>query len=114
MDKVTKNDSKNAYGIDFEGKKDSYIQLIKQTKDDFAYYCTMAAIVEDLGSYHTGLCFPNYEAIENLNCYNLEEVLDSKNFRSYTNYWQDVIKKACKEYSYVSMLEFNKLMENTL
>lgn len=97
---------KSIYSIDFKGKYDYYCDLIKQTDSDFEYYCTMTAIIEDLASYHTGFCFPNYESIKALNCYNLDNVLADKDLKSYTNYWNNVVKEECKRYADVGIIEF--------
>lgn len=97
---------KNIYSIDFKAKYDYYCELIKQTDSDFAYYCTMTAIIEDLASYHTGFCFPDYENIKELNCYNLNSLLADKNLKPYANYWNNVIKEGCEKYADVNVAEF--------
>lgn len=100
------NEVNNVYAIDFKEKYDFYCEKIVQTKTDFEFYCTMTAIIEDLASYHTGFCFPDYEGIKALNCYNLDTVLDNKNTKAYTTYWNDVIKENCEKYKDVSVAEF--------
>lgn len=97
---------KNTYSIDFKNKKDYYKNLIKQTDSNFEYYCLMTAIIEDLASYHTGFCFPEYESIKSLNCYNLDNVLSDKNLKPFTDYWNKLIETECKKMSKINVAEF--------
>lgn len=100
------NDIYESYSINFEERKPYYLDLVKETENDFEFYCTILAILQDLSSYHTNLCFPDYNNLRNTDGYNLDRVLAEKNLIPYTNYWNQLIEKYCNDYSDVGVAEF--------
>lgn len=100
------DDVSETFTIDFKNRKSKYEELILNTKSDFEYYCTMTAILEDLASYHTGGCFPNYSSILALNCYNLENLTANRDLKPYVEYWNKIIKENCERYDDVPVAEF--------
>ena len=100
------SDVEKTYDIDFEEKYEEYRTLIRDTKNDFEFYCVMKGIVKDLASNHSSVLFPDEENIESISCYNMESVLAERKFKPYTEYWNSVIEKACQEYANVDVIEF--------
>ena len=99
-------DQEKMYGISFENKKEYYMNLIDQTKNDFEFFCIMSAIEEDIPSMHTDICLPIYSNISNLNCYNNKEMLSRYNLKPLTEYWYKNIGNACKQFSNVQDVSF--------
>lgn len=97
------NDISDTYSIDFIERKPYYLELIKNTKNDFQYYCTISAIMQDLSSFHSDLCFPDYRQICYTRGYNQDNVLAERNLIPYTNYWNKLIETYCKDYKDVGM-----------
>ena len=61
---------KEAYGYDFEARKEYYEQLVRETESDYEFFCVMSAIVNELPSFHTDLVFPRFDQYKSLGCYN--------------------------------------------
>lgn len=99
-------DVSKTFGIDFKNRKSKYEDLILNTNNDFEYYCTLTAILEDLASYHTGGCFPEYSSISAMNCYNLENLTATRELKPYIEYWNKIIKEYCEQYDDVKVAEF--------
>lgn len=96
------------YNIDIENKKNTYADIINNTKSDFEFYCALSAIVEDIPSYHTDVVFPKYSSYQSLGCYNLDSVLAKKDVKDLSLYWNNCINdqvssfdKAIATYRYV-------------
>lgn len=100
------DDQAKMYGISFKDRKDYYIELIEKTQDDYEFFCTMAAIEEDIPSFHTDICFPLYSNISNLGGYNVEKILCGTNFKSITEYWYKCIGNAYVRFSEVQRTNF--------
>lgn len=100
------SDINDIYSIDFIERKPYYLELIKNTRNDFQYYCTISAIMQDLSSFHSDLCFPDYRQICYTRGYNQDNVLAERNLIPYTIYWNKLIEKYCKDYNYVGIAEF--------
>lgn len=86
------------YGIDFVERYDMYHKLISSTENDLEFFAVMRAIGEEIPTFHAGLAYPDYEYYETLDCWNIESVLDKRGIRSKATYWNDLLKKSCKEY----------------
>lgn len=92
--------------IDFVQRKSYYLNLINKTENDFQYYCTMKAILCDLSSFHTSLCFPDYKSLCGTKGYDLKQVLAERDTIPYIEYWNKEIEKRCREYSKIAVAEF--------
>lgn len=102
-----RNDIKMLFNRIFAPASIESLNLTMEEKlNDFAFYCAMTAIIEDLASNHTGFCFPDYEDIKALNCYKLENVLADRRLKPVTDYWNKVIGEACESLSEVKAAEF--------
>ncbi len=51
-------------GFDFEGNREYYEELIRNTKDDYEFYVMMLMIMEDLPSLHTKLYVESFDGIK--------------------------------------------------
>ncbi len=81
------------YGIDFVARKAYYLEQIKATDDNVEFYGVMAAISEDLASFHTDVCFPWYSYLQGLGCYNQREVLHQFGMEKRITEWYNAIRE---------------------
>jgi len=100
------DDIRDAYSVDFIGKKSYYLELINNTEDDFQYYCTMSAILEELASAHTVMWFPDYDETASAAGYNINRVLAKRKLMPCSDYWNRLIEKKCSEYKDAAIAEF--------
>ena len=98
---------KKVYGLDFIERKQYYENIIRNTKTDFEFFCTMDAIIQDIPSFHTDLVFPEMIQYKSLNCYNSKSIIAQKNMGPYCDYWNSLIKKECETTSDVQFTCFN-------
>ena len=54
---------KEVLGFDFEGNKDFYEEIIRNTKDDYEFYVMMEMIMGDFPSTHTELTTTSIDVI---------------------------------------------------
>ncbi len=94
------------YKINFRERKEYYLKTIKETKNDFEFYCVMSSIANDIPSFHTDLVFPDYNNYTNLSCYHLQEMLCRVDLKPLANYWYSTIESKFKEYKDIKILEF--------
>lgn len=94
---------KEVYGIDWIERKDYYLDEVKATESNIEFYGVMAAISQDLASFHTDVCFPLYSNLLGLNCYNSRELLHEFGIEAKINAWNDVIRSAFIEYEDVDL-----------
>ena len=47
---------KELYQIDFEGRKEYYLEEIRSTNNNFEFYCTLKAIMRDIPSFSAIFC----------------------------------------------------------
>ena len=78
------------YGISFREKKESYLELIRSTRDDYEFFVTMMAIFQDIPSFHTDLLYP-YE-IQQIRCYNSRKYAVARNQISKSAYWERLLE----------------------
>ena len=89
------DDYKNIYGFSFADRKNDYMKLIEKTNNDYDFFCTLNAILEDVPSFHTDLVLP--ETVGLLNCYNSTNVKSNTEIKAYTHYWNNLIEGKKKE-----------------
>lgn len=94
---------KEVYGIDFENRKDYYLNEIKATDDNVEFYGVMAAISMDLASFHTDVCFPMYSNLQTLNCYDSEDVLSEFGMEAKLNAWYEEIGREAEKQKDVNL-----------
>jgi len=97
-------DVNKLYGIDFKKRKEYYIEEIKSTKNNVEYYAVMKAISEDLGSFHTDICFPLYSNLKGLNCYQSKEIVNSLGMQKKIDAWTEEIGRYIEEYENVEII----------
>lgn len=93
------NEFEQLYGINFKDNYDKYKELIIKTKSDAEYYCAMKEIMADLPSFHTDIVFPRYSVYETLDCFNSNNVLNTKYIKQKSEYWNNVLSNECNDYS---------------
>lgn len=94
------------YKSDFVMRKEYYKEQILNTGNDYEFYCTIQAILNDLPSYHTNVMFPLYESYATENCFNCENVITAKNIKGYTEYWYNLLKQNSVNCSLTNILGF--------
>ena len=94
------------YQTDFSMRKEYYKEQILNTDNDYEFYCTIQAILNDLPSYHTNVMFPLYESYATENCFNCENVITTKNIKGYTEYWYNLLKQNSVNCSLTNILGF--------
>lgn len=92
------NEVKELYGIDFVERKSYYEQEIKNTKNNLEFYGVMKAIAGDLASFHTDVCFPWYDNLTGLSCYDSEEILAQIGIKAKLEAWMQDIGEEIEEY----------------
>lgn len=73
----TLDELNNLYNIDFVGRHDTYIDMIKATENDLEFFAVMRAIIEDVPTFHTDLLYPDYDYYQTIDCWNIDNVLDT-------------------------------------
>ncbi|MGH4119268.1 S41 family peptidase [Clostridium sp.] len=66
----------------------------------------MLAIVQDVPSIHTDICFPVYSYISNLHCYNLGKTLSKYNTKPLIEYWYKTMRNSYEQFSKVQCVNF--------
>jgi len=92
------------YGIDFRERYKYYEEKIRETENNFEFYCTLKAICRDIPSFHTDVCFPLYSNVKQINCYNSKKVVTELGMKSKIDAWTKVIEEAVHEYENVDIL----------
>lgn len=92
------------YGIDFRERYGYYEEKIKDTDNNFEFYCTLKAICRDVVSFHTDICFPLYSNVNQIHCYNSKEVVTTLGMRERINAWTKIIEEAVTDYENVNIL----------
>ncbi len=95
------------YGIDFRERYKYYEEKIRDTEDNFEFYCTIKAICKDIPSFHTDVCFPLYSSVSQINCYNSKKVVTALGRKSKIDAWTKIIEDAVKNYENVNMLRIS-------
>ncbi len=91
------------YDIDFTGRKEYYRSEIRDTKNNFEFYCVMKAISKDISSFHTDVCFPFYENLVGLSCYDSKEILTYPGTKAQVDAWFSLIGEYVMRYSEMGM-----------
>ncbi len=92
------------YGIDFRERYKYYEEKIRDTEDNFEFYCTLKAICRDIPSFHTDICFPLYSSVSQIRCYNSREIVTALRRKSQIDAWTKIIEDAVHNYENVNML----------
>lgn len=92
------------YGIDFRERHDYYEEKIRDTKNNFDFYCTLKAICRDIPSFHTDVCFPLYANERQIKCYNSKKMIMALGMKSKIDAWNRVIEEAVKKYENINLL----------
>ena len=92
------NEVKELYGIDFMQRKSYYEQEIKDTENNLQFYGVMKAIAVDVASFHTDVCFPWYDNLTGLSCYDSEETLAQIGIEAKLEAWMQNIGEEIKAY----------------
>ena len=100
--------------LDFEGNKEKYADMIRLTSNDYEFYCTIHAIIQDIPSFHTDIVNPGLESYQKLNCFNLKNIITDRTSQGYWKYWEEIANKGVtaleqKEY-YVMLYNDGKYM----
>ncbi len=95
---------KELYQIDFEGRKEYYLEEIRSTNNNFEFYCTLKAIMRDIPSFHTDLCFPLYSHLLGLHCYDSSNQIRSPGTKARIDAWTKEIEEAIYEYEKIAMI----------
>lgn len=101
----TLDELNNLYNIDFVGRHDTYIDMIKATENDLEFFAVMRAIIEDVPTFHTDLLYPDYDYYQTIDCWNIDNVLDTGYVNSKAVYWNTLLKEECSNY-FNSSLEY--------
>lgn len=80
---------KEVLGFDFEGNKEFYEELIRNTKDDYEFYVMMYMIMGDIPSPHTGNFIKSFDEIEMVGHNYSKEVEKAFRGRDRSEYWQE-------------------------
>lgn len=102
-------DYEKLYGYNFENRKEYYKEMIKNTKNDYQFYCVMDAILEEIPSFHTDLIYPDWNRYTSLYCYNADRTLATNNIEQMTSYWNKTIAEQCKENEDINFVCFQYL-----
>lgn len=94
------------YGIDFRERYEYYEEKIRDTENNFEFYCTLKAICRDIPSFHTDVCFPLYSNVSQIRCYKSREIVTTLGMKSKIDAWTKIIEEAVKKYENVNMLRF--------
>lgn len=92
------------YGIDFRERYEYYEEKVKNTKNNFEFYCTLKAICMDIPSFHTDVCFPLYSSVKQIYCYNSREIVTALGMKSKIDAWTEIVEEAVNDYENVNML----------
>ncbi len=84
--------------VDFLDRYDFYVEQIKNTENDYEFYCVMYAISADIPSFHTDMLYPTMNAYKSTNCFNTTEFLATKNLENYTEYWGDLLNDTTADF----------------
>ena len=98
------NTIKEIYGIDFKERKEYYIEQICATENNFEFYCILKAILKDIPSFHTDVCFPLYSHLLGLNCYDSNEETRYPGQKAKIEAWTSEIQEAVLEYENIPMV----------
>ena len=101
----TLDELNNLYNIDFVERHDTYVEMIKVIETDLEFFAVMRAIIEDVPTFHTDLLYPDYEYYKTIDCWNIDNVLDTRYVNSKAVYWNTLLKEECSEY-FNSSLEY--------
>lgn len=85
------DDIKELYGLDFVERKEYYRNKVKETKNNIEFYYVMKAISNDLASFHTDVCFPNYDNLRGLSCHHSRETLARMGMEYKIDAWYEEI-----------------------
>lgn len=92
---------KNIINFDFEGNRDYYRNLIRDTKSDYEFFVMMNMIMGDFPGVHTGLYMEPYDAIENAGydtSVEFRRVFGQKQTAEpWIEYWQDCWNRSMEE-----------------
>ena len=86
---------KERYGVDFNDNYEIYRQAIAETENNFEYYCTLKAILNDIPSCHTALTYPDHEYFGFTP--SGQKLFANYNYINYTDYWKDLIDDTAAE-----------------
>lgn len=92
------------YGINFRERYEYYEEKIRDTENNFEFYCTLKAICRDIPSFHTDVCFPIYSNVSQIRCYNSRETVTSLGMKAKIDAWEKIIEEAMNNYENVNML----------
>ncbi|MBQ8826904.1 MAG: hypothetical protein IJ007_07415 [Oscillospiraceae bacterium] len=86
---------KERYGVDFNENYKIYREAIAETENNFEYYCTLKAILNDIPSCHTALTYPDHEYFGFTP--SGQKLFANYNYINYTDYWKDLIDDTAAE-----------------
>lgn len=92
------------YGIDFRERYEYYEEKIRDTENNFEFYCTLKAICRDIPSFHTDVCFPLYSSVSQIQCYNSKNIVTTLGMKAKIDAWTKIIEEAVNNYENVNML----------
>ncbi len=95
---------KEVYRIDFEGRKAYYLEEIRAAENNFEFYCTLKAIMKDIPSFHTDVCFPLYSNLLGLQCHGSSKQVRAVGMQAKIDAWTEEIKEAVSAYENVGMI----------
>lgn len=79
-------------GKSFVERKDEYIELVKNTENNYEYFCVLNSIITNIPSCHTSLLTDPESIKTYANAINAYNVLTLENESSYTAYWDSIYK----------------------
>jgi len=79
------------YGFNITTNHERYLNLIRETEDDFDFFCTMYAIGQESLSAHTGVRMPNYAELENPLMVNVDELYRDRRHEILLGLWEQLI-----------------------
>lgn len=92
------NDYAEIFGTAITGKYDKYKTLIKNTNNNYEFFCVMDAFMQEIPSFHTDLVFPEKNAYAYLQCFGSKRISADRGTLSSAVRWHETIMEGAERF----------------
>ena len=100
------NKYEELYGFSFVDRKDYYVEMVKNTKNNYEFFCVLDAISQDITSFHTDFVTPRYKSYRSQHCFNSVKFLADRKIFSNCKGWEKIFNYECEKVKTDNLYDF--------